>query len=354
MKKARSHRTVSDAELLTVTRHLAAMLGAGIPIITALTISAERCSNKILSNTLLATRDRVNDGSTISSSLAAHPLIFGPIYRAMVEAGETAGILEENLHTLARDLAARIALRRHLIGAALYPAIVVLTLVVITSLLLLWVVPTFEELFADSGATLPWLTQIVVSLSHALSMYGPPLLAFGAFIVVSGARTTRRSDRLREKLSRVTLKIPFVALIQALSCSVRLSSTLGALIQSGIPIMEALATTSSVVGNAAVTRDLNRARSEILNGSSLSDALRESSAIHPTLVDYIAVGERSGRLEVMLLKCNEQLEQDLRDLVTRLQQMVEPALLLSIGAIVGTLVLAMYLPIFQIGDLINQ
>jgi len=330
------------------------MLGAGIPIMMALTICAERSANKNLRKALTATRELVRNGGTIASSLATHPKIFGPVYRAMVEAGESAGILEESLHRMATDLTAQIALRRHLIGAALYPAIVLLTLVTITLLLLMWVVPTFEELFADSGTQLPWLTQMVVSLSHALSLYGPPLVFVGALAVVCGARYFRRNYRIKEYLSDIVLRTPLIGQLLTLRSSARLSSTLGALIQSGIPIIDALATTSSVVGSARVAKDLESALNDISDGSSLSDALRTARAIHPDLIHYIAVGERSGRLDLMLLRCAEQLEQDLRDLVTRLQQLIEPALIVSIGVIVGTLVLAMYLPIFQIGELISH
>lgn len=347
-------RAVRNTELLTLTRHLSAMLGAGIPIITALTICAERCADKNLSEALIDTRELVRNGATISDSLERHPNVFNPIYRAMVKAGESAGILEESLHRMGTDLAAQIALRRHLMSAALYPAVVLVTLIIITLLLLIWVVPTFEELFADSGARLPWLTQMVVSLSHLVSSYGPFVALLGGVSTACVARHYERSTRLKEHVSDLAVRLPLLRQLLTLRLSARLSSTLGALIQSGIPIIDALATTCSVVGSTRVAKELERARNEIANGSYLSEALRDSSAICPDVIHYVTVGEHAGRLEVMLLRCAEQLEQDLRDLVTRLQQMIEPALLLSIGVIVGTLVLAMYLPIFQIGELISH
>jgi type IV pilus assembly protein PilC len=347
-------RLVSNTELLTLTRHLSAMLGAGIPIITAFTICADRSVNSCLSDALIAARELIRNGATVSSSLDQHPSVFNPIYRAMVRAGESAGILEETLHRVSTDLAAQIALRRHIISVALYPAVVLVTLVGITLLLLIWVVPTFEELFADSGARLPWLTRMVVSLSYAISSYGPPLAIIGCVTTACAGRYFKQSGRIKEQVLEIALRLPLLGNVLTLRSSIRICYTLGALIQSGVPIIDALATTSSVAENSRVAKELERARNEIANGSSLSDALLSSSAMYPDVIHYVAVGERAGRLEVMLCRCAEQLEQDLRDLVTRLQQMIEPALLLSIGVIVGTLLLAMYLPIFQIGELISH
>lgn len=347
-------RPVSDTELLALTRHLGAMLGAGIPIITALTIGADRRSNKALSDALLKIRERVTNGASISSSIREYPHIFDPLYCALVEAGESAGILEESLHGLTRDLGARIALRRHLVTAAIYPIIVLCALAVITAVLLIWVVPTFEELFADSGAKLPRLTRIVISLSHGLSLFGLPLTLLGGLVVMTIMTILERNRRLARRASGITLRIPQFGAILTLRSSARFSATLGALIQSGIPLIDALATASLVVGHAVVAQDIERARNEIANGSSLSEALRSSSNICADLIHYIAVGERSGRLDLMLLRCSEQLESDLSDRVTRFQQMLEPALILAIGLIVGVLVLAMYLPIFQLGQLVGQ
>jgi type IV pilus assembly protein PilC len=347
-------RPVSDMELLTLTRHLGAMVGAGIPIIAALKVGADRCSNRDLSDAIITARDRVMSGASISSSMRQSPHIFDPLYCALVEAGESAGILEESLHSLAKDLSARLTLRRHLIAAAIYPIIVLCALAVITAFLLLWVVPTFEELFADSGAQLPWLTRTVVSLSHGLSLFGLPLILLGMLGIISTMRLLRRNRRLARGASRIALRMPVLGSILSLKSSARFCATLGSLIQSGIPILDALFTTSLVIGNAAIAQDIERVRSDIANGSSLSQALTGSSTICVDLIHYIAVGEQSGRLELMLLRCSEHLESDLSDLVNRFQQMLEPALILVIGVIVGTLVLAMYLPIFQMGGLVGQ
>ncbi len=347
-------RRVSDEKLLALTRHLGAMLGAGIPIITALKISADRCGDRTLSDALMKARDRIAGGVTISSSIRESPHIFGPVYCALVEAGEIAGILDESLHRLERDLSARIALRRNVVAAAIYPIVVLFALAFITTLLLLWVVPTFEDLFADTGAKLPWLTRTVVSLSHMLSLFGLPLILLGVSAVMIVVKILKRNRGLLRAASRIVPRMPLLGSILTLRSSARFSATLGALIQSGIPIIDALATTSLVVGSAPVAQDIQRVRNRIANGSSLSEALKDSSTLWPDLIHYIAVGEQSGRLELMLLRCAEQLERDLSDRVTRFQQMLEPALILSIGVIVGTLVLAMYLPIFQIGGLASQ
>jgi type IV pilus assembly protein PilC len=330
------------------------MIGAGIPIITALKVSAERCSNRALSDALETARRCVLSGATISSSIRQSPHIFDPLYCAIVDAGEFAGILEGSLHGLARDLSARITLRRHLIAAAIYPTVVLCTLAVVTIFLLIWVVPTFEELFADTGAKLPWLTRAVVSLSHTLSLFGLPLTLLGVLVVMAVMKILARNGHLARVVSAISLRTPLVGTILTLRSSARFSATLGALIQSGIPLIDALSTTSLVVGKAAIAQDLDRVQSDIANGSSLSEALRQSSTLCADLIHYIAVGEQSGRLEIMLLRCAEQLESDLSNLVTRFQQILEPALILAIGVIVGTLVLAIYLPIFQIGELVSQ
>lgn len=347
-------RSVSDTQLLALTRHLGAMVGAGIPIITALNVGADRCSNGELSDALRRAREHIVSGASISSSIRQSPHIFDPLYCALIEAGERAGILEECLAGLARDLSARVALRRHLLAAAIYPIVVLCALAVITTLLLIWVVPTFEDLFADTGAKLPLLTRTIISLSHGLSLFGLPLTLLGALGVVTTMKVLRRNRRLARSLSEIALRIPVFGSILALKSSARFCATLGALIQSGIPIISALATAALVVGSPALAQDIERARSDIANGSSLSEALTGSSTLRADALHYISVGEQSGHLEVLLIRCAEQLESDLSNVVTRFQQMLEPALILAVGMIVGILVLAMYLPIFQIGELVGH
>ncbi len=347
-------RLVSDAELLAFTRHLHAMLGAGIPILSALTICHERCVNNALAEALKLAHERIGQGSSIASSLELSPRIFSPIYRALLAAGESAGILERSLECLASELSSRITLRRNLTAAATYPSIVLATLSLVTIALLVWVVPTFEDLFSDAGTTLPWLTRIVIRLSRLISTYGACIFAASVVAALVAIRALRSNQHLAERMERIAHRIPLVKTVMCLSFSARISSTLGALIRSGVPIIDALTTTSRVVPSRLYTEEILRVRTEVANGSSLSASLRTSPIVSPITIDYITVGERSGQLEVMLLHSATQLEQELATLIERLTQLAEPILLLTVGIIVGILVVAMYLPIFQIGELVSR
>ena len=343
---------VSDRELLIFTRHLGALLGAGLPIISALSITADRCANKTLADALSKARERIANGSTLSDSLGESPRIFTPYFRSLVKAGESAGILEESLTSLARDIDNRVTLREHLISAAIYPAVVVCALLLITLFLVASVIPTFEELFSDLGAPLPTLTQVVLSMSRLLTHYGALVLPCVAIIGALTLESTRRNQELATRIERLLLRTPLIGSILTLTWSARMSGSFAALLRSGIPIIEALTTTANVVVSRVFSHEIRRIRDAVVSGSSLSSAMRESAALPPILIDYISVGERSGRLEEMMNTCAAQLERDLAALISRMKQLVEPALILSVGVVVGTLVLAMYLPIFQIGGLI--
>lgn len=345
-------RRVSDRELLIFTRHLSALLGAGLPIISALSITAERCANKTLAEALAKAREHIANGSTISDSLGEFPKIFTPFFRSVVEAGEGAGILEESLNSVARAIDARVALRRHLISAAIYPSIVLCVLLLVTLFLLTSVIPTFEELFSDLDAPLPGLTQAVLSASRLLTRYGTLLLLSVAIVGALALSSIRRSKKLSRQMERLLLRTPLLKSILTLTWSARMSGILSALLRSGIPIIEALTTTANVVASQAFGQEIRRIRDAVAGGVSLSSALQGSATLPPIVIDYITVGERSGRLEEMLNTCASQLELDLSALITRMKQLVEPALILSVGVVVGTLVLAMYLPIFQIGGLL--
>jgi len=318
----------------------------------ALGITAERSANKILAAALTKARQRLVEGSTISDALAESPEIFSPFFRSLIRAGEGAGILEESLISLTRDIDNRVMLREHLISAAIYPAIVVGVLLLITVFLLTCVIPTFEELFSDLGAPLPALTQGVLSVSRLLTNYGflsLPCVAIGSALFL---KSMTQNEELATRVEKLLLRIPLLRSVLIFTCSARMSGILAALLHSGIPIIDALTTTADVVTCQVFSREIRRIRDAVVSGSSLSSATRESTALPPILIDYIAVGERSGRLEEMLNTCAAQLELDLAALITRMKQLVEPALILSVGIVVGTLVLAMYLPIFQIGGLI--
>lgn len=349
-----SRGRVSDTELLVFTRHLSAMLSAGIPIIWALTICHDRCGNQTLAKVLKSARDRIAGGATIASSLVESSQIFSPTYRVLIEAGEGAGMLDRSLDCLTSEISARIALRQHLRAAAIYPTMVLFALIMVTLFLLVWVIPTFEELFSDVGASLPLLTRVVLSVSRLVSSYGVLITALLLMVGALVIQAIKQNQKLASRAESIAHTVPLLRSILTLSASARMSSTLGTLIQAGIPIIDALATTARVVGSGIYAGEILRVRDKIANGSSLASALGESSIISTVVVDYISVGEHSGRLDVMLHHCAAQLERELAEFITRLQQLVEPVLILTIGAIVGILVLAMYLPIFQIGELLTH
>lgn len=318
-------------------------------MVRALGILEQQSSCKTLQDAIVKARHTIQDGGTITEAMRQSPNVFNTIYTSLISAGERTGTLEHSLETICKNLETTRLLRTRMMTAAMYPLIVITTLIVITLVLLIFVIPTFEELYAESHAELPWLTRAVLTLSNTLLGYWHLwliVILFSCVAAVYSARSVGRKRHLRAILERMPIARSFTRRKNASQWAGLLSS----LIRAGIPILEGLAITRDTMGSSEAALHIERMRERLLEGYSLSQSLGENT-VFPTLVSHmVAIGEETGQLESMLSKTASFYEQELEASIEKLKQAAEPCLVLMIGAIVGTLVLAMYLPIFQLGE----
>jgi type IV pilus assembly protein PilC len=345
-----SHRP-SLKELEVFTQQLALMTRAGVPIVTALTLIKGQALSSHQRDVLGALINTIIDGGSISHGMALHSAYFPQFYVTLVAAGERAGILEQALEALANELSSRRILSGRLIRAAIYPAFIIVTLCAVVTFLLICVVPTFADLFAENGVALPWLTQKILSLSQLIANASMLVPTFILLVILSLAWGSKHSKLVSDTFMRISIRAPLMHKLIKAKLAYQVSSLLGSLTRVGIPIIEALTIVSETTQNPLATQEIARIRSEIIDGHSLSTAFRNSH-IFPNLVsNLIEVGESSGQLDNMLSNIASIYREDLNQACDLLKQLVEPILILLIGLVVGTAVLAIYLPIFQIGDL---
>jgi type IV pilus assembly protein PilC len=344
-------RAPTNTDLFLFTRQLATMLGAGIPLLRALETLRSQATNSSLGIAISDCITHILEGHSLSEALNRHRQIFSTFYCSLVAAGERAGILESSLDTLASSIQASQALKKEIRGAMLYPILVVTVLAIVVSFLLIWVIPTFEELFAEAGASIPWLTQVVLTTSRCALEYGPHLL--GAALAIAFAITFCGSHnaQIRRRFDGMIARAPYLHRMIRARAAAQTTQTLAALTRAGIPILEALAITSEVVTNTHIQEDLRKIRFELGNGLSLSTAFARCHLFPPMLAHMIEIGEESGRLEEMLHKAALFFEEELRRALQTLMQAAEPLLVTLVGLVVGIFVVALYLPIFELGSL---
>jgi type IV pilus assembly protein PilC len=346
-----SRKGPSLKELEVFTRQLALMTRAGIPILAALSILKQQVKTSRFKASLNRLEESIIDGGSIALGMSHERTCFPKFYSTLTAAGERAGILDQVLDTIADELKSRRILKARIARAAIYPAVVIATLAAIVTFLLVCVVPTFEDLFNESGVALPWLTQKIISLSRSITSAWLPLIAVPLLALSLLFSQARRSPWLTETRALLTSRIPIWRSLTGAKLACECSSLLASLTRVGIPILEALTITSETIESSPVKNDLKRICSEIIEGSSLSQAFRSSRYFPELLSNLIEAGESSGQLETMLSKAASLYREELEQSFELLKQLIEPALVLAIGAVVGTVVLAIYLPIFQIGDL---
>ncbi|MFO0417189.1 MAG: type II secretion system F family protein [Pseudomonadota bacterium] len=346
-----SKRLPSTKELAICTRQLATMLSSGIPILSALNHLELQTKTPSLRQAISDSKLAITNGVTLADSFKLNPLIFNRLYTALLHAGERAGILEETLETLATELEASHSLRMRLIRAATYPAVVLFTLIAVMTFLLTWVIPTFEDLFAETGVALPWLTQVVLDASRFASRYWLVGLNLSSFSLLALLLLHRRSEVMRLKLSNALTNLPIYGGLVRKQLATQSANLLSALTRSGIPILEALTIIAESAPIPKLTNEMLRIRGEVLQGDLLSHAFARSTIMPPLISQMVAIGEASGRLDLMLGRAGTLIKQELDTTIENLKQLTEPCLILTVGIVVGIIALAIYAPIFQIGEL---
>lgn len=338
-------------ELEVFTRQLALMTRAGIPILPALAMLRRQTKTQAFRESLARLEESISDGLSIAQSMVNQTRCFPKFYTSLIAAGEQSGILDQTLDTIALELRSRRILRSRILRAAIYPAFVITTLITIVAFLLICVVPTFEDLFNENGAPLPWLTQKIINLSRLLNSSSTSFITLTILALAPLFQRARYSARITHIAYDISCRIPLWRSLTRAKLACECSSLLASLTRVGIPVLEALKITGETIQNATTKRELELIRSQIIEGNSLSAAFKNSKHFPELFVNLIEAGESSGQLEAMLSKAAALYHEELEQAFELLKQLIEPALILAIGAVVGAVVLAIYLPIFQIGDL---
>ncbi len=339
-------------DVVVFTRQFATMIDAGLPLVQGLDVLGRQHQNPAMRRCLTDVREQVEAGTTLAEGLARHPRVFDDLFVNMVAAGETGGILDIILERLAAYLEKMDQLRRQVKTAMIYPAVVVAAAVIVTAILLIFVIPTFADMFADFGAALPAPTRLVLAISDFVVAYYPVIFS-GLFAFIWLFRRFARTDRGKEVIHPLLLKLPIFGEIIRKVAVARFTRTLGTMLSSGVPILDALAICGRTAGNKVVEKEVTLVRVSISEGKSIAEPLMDSLIFPPMVVQMIHVGETTGALDAMLSKVADFYESEVENAVTAMKQLIEPLMILFLGTLVGGLVVAMYLPIFKLGSVIQ-
>jgi type IV pilus assembly protein PilC len=347
-------KRVKARDLTIATRQFSTMVSSGMSLLRSLYVLEEQAGSDKLRGALAEIRRDVEGGISLSDALGRHPDVFNELYLAMVAAGETGGILEDTLRRVADQLEKDESLRRQVKSAMVYPALIGGFALVVLLALVVFLVPVFERIFADFGGELPAVTRFTVWLSDTLTGRRYVVLALVALAVV-GFRRWKATARGREQWDRLKLRFPFQigAIVQKVALA-RFSRTYAALIAAGVPMLEAIDITGRTSGNKVIEGAMTAVRESVKRGGSITAPMREEPAAFPAMVtQMIAVGEETGSLDAMLSKIADFYEDEVDAAVKALTSILEPLMIIVVGAIVGFIVVAMYLPMFEVYDQIR-
>jgi len=340
---------VTTKDLVVFTRQFATMIDSGLPLVQCLDIQSKQAANPTFRAELLVVKDQVEAGTTFAEALNKFPNTFDELFRNMIAAGEVGGILDTILNRLAQYLEKADKLKRQIKGAMMYPIIVVGVSLVVVAILLLKVVPTFEEMFAEFGAALPAPTQIVIDLSKWLQA-NFLFIVIGMVGIYVGVKQFYKTKRGEVVLDGLLLQMPVMGDLLKKVAVARFCRTLGTMISSGVPILEALEICARTAGNKVIQNAVEKVRTGISEGRSISEPLSEAKIFPEMVCQMITVGEATGALDVMLGKVADFYEDEVDQAVENLTSMMEPIIIVFLGVIIGGLVIAMYMPIFSMAS----
>lgn len=344
---------VNAADIAVFSRQLSTMLIAGIPMVQSFEIVASGVDKPSVRNLILAIKSDVESGTSLHEALAKQPLYFDDLFVNLVRAGEQAGALDTLLDKIATYKEKSEATKKKVKKALFYPAAVLSVAAIVTSVLMIFVIPEFQKLFKGFGANLPAFTMVVINISNAVRHYGIFIaIGIGAAVAVF-LYFKKRSRKLREILDRLTLKVPIIGPILTKAAIARFSRTLSTMFAAGVPLVEALESVAGATGNIVYENAVLRMRDEVATGQRLQRAMQTQAIFPNMVVQMIAVGEESGSLDSMAAKVATFYEAEVDNAVDSMSALLEPLIMVILGIIVGSLVVAMYLPIFQLGNVVG-
>lgn len=346
-------KKVKAADISIFSRQLATMMSSGVPLVQAFDIIGKGHENAGMQELLNAIKTDIESGSNLSESLKKHPLQFDDLFCNLVQAGEHAGILDDILDKVAIYKEKTEAIKGKIKKAMFYPASVMIVAFVITAILLIFVIPMFEELFAGFGADLPAMTKFVIELSQFLQVYWWAVFGGIGLTIYGVMQAKRRSKGFNVFLDKTLLHAPIIGPILRKAAIARYARTLATMFAAGVPLVEAMESVAGAVGNVVYGDAVMRMRDEVSTGTQLNVAMKQTDLFPNMVVQMTAIGEEAGSMDTMLSKVADFYEEEVDNAVDGLSSLLEPLIMAILGVLIGGLVIAMYMPIFQMGKVVN-
>ncbi|MEZ4484974.1 MAG: type II secretion system F family protein [Syntrophotaleaceae bacterium] len=343
---------ITTKDLVVFTRQFATMIDAGLPLVQCLDILGRQQDKKIFKDMLVQVKESVESGSTFADALKKHPKAFDSLFVNLVAAGEVGGILDTILNRLAAYLEKAQKLKKKVKSAMTYPSTIVGIALIVISVILIFVIPAFEKMFADFGSALPAPTQIVINISNFVQKYILGIV-IGIIVLIFAFKKTYATTKGRDFIDDKVLKLPIFGILLRKVAVAKFTRTLGTMISSGVPILDGLEITAKTAGNRTIEKAIYKVKQSISEGKTIAEPLEKSGVFPPMVCQMIAVGEQSGSIDTMLNKIADFYDDEVDDAVGNLTAMMEPMLMLFLGTTVGGLVIAMYLPIFKIAGMVG-
>lgn len=345
-------KPVKPKDIAIFSRQMATMMASGVPLVQAFDIIGRGHENPSMQELIMAIKGDVESGNAFADALAKHPRQFDDLYCSLVNAGEHAGILETLLDKIATYKEKTEAIKGKIKKAMFYPAAVVVVAFIITSILLIFVIPQFQELFSSFGADLPALTLLVISLSKIFQQWWWAIFGGIGAAIYGFMEAKKKSQKLRDGIDKVMLKLPILGPILTKATIARFARTLSTMFAAGVPLVEAMATVAGTAGNAVYSNAILQMRDEVSTGTTLNQSMQATGLFPNMVVQMVAIGEEAGSVDAMLAKVASFFEEEVDNAVDSLSSLLEPIIMAFLGVIIGGLVIAMYLPIFKMGEVV--
>jgi len=345
-------KKIKPMDIALFTRQMATMMKAGVPLVQAFEIVSDGLENPAMKEVILKLKADVESGNNFAGALRQHPRLFDDLYCSLIESGEASGSLETMLDRVALYKEKTEALKQKIKKAVKYPIAVICVAVIVTGILLVKVVPTFQELFEGFGAELPGFTQFVIGISEGLQANFLAILFVIAAVIIGFTEARKRSQGFKDAVDRALLKLPIIGPITHKATVARFSRTLSTTFAAGVPLIEALDACAGATGNVVYRKAVLQVKEDVATGQQLQFAMRSTGVFPAMALQMTAIGEESGALDAMLGKVATYYEDEVDNLVDGLTSMLEPMIMAILGVLIGGLIIAMYLPIFQLGQVV--
>jgi type IV pilus assembly protein PilC len=344
---------ITPKDITVFSRQLATMMSSGVPLVQAFEIVGRGHENAAMQELILGVKADVEAGNNLTDALKKRPLQFNELYCNLVEAGEHAGILEAILHKLATYMEKTEALKSKIKSALFYPAAVLIAAAIVVSILMIFVIPQFSSLFENFGADLPALTQLLVDCSNFFVAWWWLIFLVAGGSIFGLLEIKKRSIAVQQFLDRAVLKMPVLGVVMEKGAIARFSRTLETMFAAGTPLVEAMTSVAGACGNIVFYEATMKMKDEISTGTQLQAAMRDTGLFPNMVIQMVAIGEESGAIDTMLGKVADWYEQEVDDAVEGLTSLLEPLIMAFLGALIGTIIIGMYLPIFQMGSVVG-